>query len=632
MSSDGGSPNLGSVLNSAYYRERFGSRSPEEYKSLRITNIDPKIEERDLDDVMKRIFSRYGDMHCKVVRPSDVYERIAYVNYEYPEDARDARNKAGPRIMRLLGRKVRVDPANVVRDQMGKVLRRNPPPPGAFDPYRRSASPAYNAAPQDNRNTRRSDNYESRARSPNRGPANNRNDISQHLGGQQHPRPTWEYREGNDAEDSFANRTLFVGNLEIDITINELRRCFERFGTVEEIDIKTPQDAVTAYAFVRFSDILSAREARKHCSGEYLRDNRCKIGWGKPIVTRRLWVGGLGPDASMAWLEKEFDRYGAIEKIDFVRGDNHAYVLYANQEASIEAWKKLRGLRMRNGVLENLIQVDFADASISPVDRYKRDGSSQRRRRSPSSSPPPKRRHSGDYSPASDRSRRSSEGSSRRRDKNGSNRRSAPSRQTGLAAAAEFAADSFEELSETRTPVWTGALILKKGAYFMNLYKMAGDEDLIDAYLRNDRGASVELNIQQRLKLDQPRSGEILRVSAAAMRHSAYLLAVPNVNAPKMSNLNTKPLKLLVQYFVEKNAAGVVNTCLSSSLSDDPSKAKLPANGVLYAFPHCTLSDDFVATLCPQLTVWQRCKDDCLLLVVQKGSPTAAPAGQAAQT
>lgn len=89
------------------------------------------------------------------------------------------------------------------------------------------------------------------------------------------PRPTFTYTADDEKiEDPFASRTLFVGNLELDITISELRNFFERYGIVEEIDIKTPHDAQSAYAFIRFSDIVSAREARRLCAGIYLRDNK----------------------------------------------------------------------------------------------------------------------------------------------------------------------------------------------------------------------------------------------------------------------------------------------------------------------------------------------------------------------
>uniref|UniRef100_A0A915KDF1 Uncharacterized protein n=1 Tax=Romanomermis culicivorax TaxID=13658 RepID=A0A915KDF1_ROMCU len=454
--------------------------------------------------------------------------------------------------------------------------------------------------------------------------------------------------------------------------ISEIRHFFEKYGTVEEIDIKTPQNGITAYAFVRFSDILSAREARKRCSGEYLRDNRCIIGWGKPIVTRRLWVGGFTSDISLSWLEKEFDRFGPVEKIDFNRGETHAFVLYADQRAATEAFRKLRGLRMKNGVLENVFHVDYADASMyerstfddrprrrsnsrsrSPADRNR--SSKRRRSNSGSRSPPPRKRNASsdrDRSPSksgrrnkdssskkdngrSKRRRSSSSASPHRRrngvENNGSgkgdNVYSSPAtqRQTGLVAAAEFAADSLQDLHEIRSPIWTGVLVLKKSAYPLQLFKMAGDDDLVDAYLRNERAESVQLNITQRYKLDQPRTGEILRVSASAMEHCAYLLAVPNPNVrqdlvEKLADLQSKHLKCLVEYFEDKNAAGVINLSASGNSNNNgaSSTTKIAPQGVAYAFPHCTYADDFVATLCPKLSVWRKCKDECLLIVLQK--------------
>jgi len=84
----------GAALNSAYYRERFGSQSPEEYKSLRITNIDPQIHGDELRGMVEKIFNRYGDMNCKLIRQNDIYDRIVYVNFDFPEDAKHARHQA----------------------------------------------------------------------------------------------------------------------------------------------------------------------------------------------------------------------------------------------------------------------------------------------------------------------------------------------------------------------------------------------------------------------------------------------------------------------------------------------------------------------------------------------------------
>jgi len=67
----------------------------------------------------------------------------------------------------------------------------------------------------------------------------------------------------------------------------------------------------------------------------------------------------------------------------------------------------------------------------------------------------------------------------------------------------------------------------------------------------------------------------------------------------------------------EKEAAGVVNLALAASCGGDK---QLPATGVVYAFPQCMYADDFVSTLCPRLNVWREYGDQCLILVLQKGS------------
>jgi len=62
-------------------------------------------------------------------------------------------------------------------------------------------------------------------------------------------------------EDPLATRTLFAGNLEVNIADDELRRIFLRYGMVEDIDIKRPPPGTgNAYAFVRFQNLdMAAR-------------------------------------------------------------------------------------------------------------------------------------------------------------------------------------------------------------------------------------------------------------------------------------------------------------------------------------------------------------------------------------
>lgn len=51
---------------SNYYRDRFGSESPQEYQNLRITNIDPKVTNDELRDTLEKYLGRYGDMNVSI--------------------------------------------------------------------------------------------------------------------------------------------------------------------------------------------------------------------------------------------------------------------------------------------------------------------------------------------------------------------------------------------------------------------------------------------------------------------------------------------------------------------------------------------------------------------------------------
>ncbi|CAG2122226.1 unnamed protein product, partial [Medioppia subpectinata] len=104
--------------------------------------------------------------------------------------------------------------------------------------------------------------------------------------------------EGIDAEDNDfrpleaeldehhpkATRTLFVGNLEKDVSTSDLKDHFEQFGEIIEIDIKK-QANMTSYAFIQFSDITSVVKAMRKLDGENLGQNRIKLGFGKSMPT-----------------------------------------------------------------------------------------------------------------------------------------------------------------------------------------------------------------------------------------------------------------------------------------------------------------------------------------------------------
>lgn len=171
-------------------------------------------------------------------------------------------------------------------------------------------------------------------------------------------------------EDPLATRTLFAGNLEINISEEELRRIFGKYGVCEDIDIKRPAPGTgNAFAFVRFQNLDMAHRAKVELSGQYIGKFQCKIGYGKATPTTRIWVGGLGSWTSITQLEREFDRFGVIKKIEYQKGDTQAYILYESIEAAQAAVKEMRGFAL--GGPDRRLRIDFSDPNPPTASTFK---------------------------------------------------------------------------------------------------------------------------------------------------------------------------------------------------------------------------------------------------------------------
>ncbi|XP_046808400.1 protein split ends isoform X1 [Lucilia cuprina] len=151
-----------------------------------------------------------------------------------------------------------------------------------------------------------------------------------------------------------STRTLFIGNLEKEITSNELRQHFECFGEIIEIDIK--KQGMSAYAFCQYSDIVSVVKAMRKMDGEHLGNNRIKLGFGKSMPTNCVWIDGIGEKISESHLQSQFSRYGAVSKVVVDRQRQLALVLYEQIQYAQTAVKEMRGATLRGRKL----QVDFA--------------------------------------------------------------------------------------------------------------------------------------------------------------------------------------------------------------------------------------------------------------------------------
>ncbi|XP_072558494.1 msx2-interacting protein isoform X1 [Paramormyrops kingsleyae] len=168
-----------------------------------------------------------------------------------------------------------------------------------------------------------------------------------------------EFRPLDERIDEFhpkATRTLFIGNLEKTTSYHDLLNIFQRFGEIVDIDIKKVNGA-PQYAFLQYCDIASVCKAIKKMDGEYLGNNRLKLGFGKSMPTTCVWLDGLSSNITEQYLTRHFCRYGHVVKVVFDRLKGMALILYNNIEYAQAAVKETKGWKIGG----NKIKVDFAN-------------------------------------------------------------------------------------------------------------------------------------------------------------------------------------------------------------------------------------------------------------------------------
>lgn len=326
------------------YQNQRKRTDRESEPQIRLTNLDSHIGDQAMKQEIFHEFKKFGGAEMTVHLSGRDDDRYGVVYFRNIDDAREVK-----RAIERRGRPTLFDrPVNVEYDFQERTSRRSYSPNEYPQNYNRPPSPA-------RRTQRNTPQYDL---DRNRGDNDRKNFKSGGSFGHQNQIRPAEYIPPED--DPKATRTLFVGNLETSISSQELRRAFERFGVVLDVDIKRPaRGQGNTYAFVKFADLDVAAKARVDMQGEIIGRNRVKIGYGKSQQTTRLWVGGLGQWTSIVELEREFDRFGAIRQIDYEKGDDHAYILYDSLDAASVAAREMRGFPL--GGRDRRLKIDFAD-------------------------------------------------------------------------------------------------------------------------------------------------------------------------------------------------------------------------------------------------------------------------------
>ncbi|KAK9404378.1 putative RNA-binding protein 15 [Crotalus adamanteus] len=297
------------------------SGSGSEYKTLKISELGSALSDEAIEDGLFHEFKRFGDVSVKISRlppgTGSGDERVAFVNFRRPEDARAAKHARGRLV--LYHRPLKIEAVYVGGSSGGgSSRRRSSRSPALLDkesPYGASAVVVAAASPATIRHP--ATGATQRALSPAGGGAG--------LG----------YRD-------FRLQQLALGRLPPPPLPRELERERDYSGFYD-----------------RFENLDMAHRAKLAMSGKVLLRNPIKIGYGKATPTTRLWVGGLGPWVPLAALAREFDRFGTIRTIDYRKGDSWAYIQYESLDAAQAACTHMRGFPL--GGPDRRLRVDFAD-------------------------------------------------------------------------------------------------------------------------------------------------------------------------------------------------------------------------------------------------------------------------------
>jgi len=646
------------------------------YKVICVSSLHKKASDDVVRDTLYREYRKYGDISVRVMHEPD--ERVAYVYFRSFEDARDALHSKSRIILFDKPAMVEAVYESASREEYeSRAQSMSPPRYGGGD---RSGGGRGGDRRGDYGRPRSPDRY--RDDWDRRGPPRGRDDRDDYRGpppprrGGYHDDDGWrghDYRGGRGGgrgrgrggyrgghhdddyggnydnyghnarrenkkdrfpnylehiqpeDDPLATRTLFIGNLELNITLEEMKRIFGKHGDLVDIDIKRPPpNTGNAFAFLRYRNLDMAAAAKRELSGQYIGKFQCKIGYGKVHKTSRVWLGGLSDWCTRDMIEREFDRFGAMGAIEYEKGDTEATIQYESIEAAAVAVSEMRGFAL--GGPGKRIRIDFADdPNYEPPKGYQGNdfdpniargrGRGSFRGRGGSGGPPGGgygshrgdswgKRPGDDLDGPPSRMRRLEDD----RYDNGSHRDSNGSRldnDDGVSSA-----KSITDLAKRIDKTWEGGIILKNSLFPTKLLLTEGDTDITENLLK-DETEKPYLKITQRLRLDEAKLEDVSKRINSSSSHAIFVALSASsaaVPLPEGQECQSRPLKNLVSYLKQKDAAGVIS--LSNKTTDQ--------SGVLYAFPPCNFSLDLLRRVAGDLSD-EGSKDDHLVVVVVKG-------------
>ncbi|CAF3588991.1 unnamed protein product [Adineta steineri] len=166
-----------------------------------------------------------------------------------------------------------------------------------------------------------------------------------------------------------ATRTLYIGNLQSEISYNELREIYSAYGDIIEVEIKrqTQSQHQLPFAFVQYADIKSVVKAMKAFEPKTTRDHSIKLGFGKSQPTNVLWLDELPLTVTESSIRNFIIRQtnlAADQVLDIYIDNRNSHksqtaqclIYFFDTRAAQEAINSIRGKKIDS----KRIQVDFA--------------------------------------------------------------------------------------------------------------------------------------------------------------------------------------------------------------------------------------------------------------------------------
>jgi len=293
-----------------------------------------------------------------------------------------------------------------------------------------------------------------------------------------------------------------------------------------------------------------------------------------------------------------------IFSFQYRKGDTHAQIMYETLEAAQAAVQQMRGFPL--GGRDKRIRIDYSDLD----DESGEGGGGNSGGGSATGSGSYNRGGRGSFGREGDWNRGGGNGGGGRdrpsRDSDRGDRSPPPSSSSTQPLLSD--AKNIADVCRTAPKLWEGALIMKSSFFQCKFHGVEGNGSTVAETLRNAETGQRHLKITQRLRLDQSKLDEVQERMSDSSSHAIYLCVTSSAPATTEGTpgAQQRPLRNLVSYLKQKEAAGVISMETSST-------------SLVLCFPPCAFSYSLLRREAPGLEGHEDSRDDHLVVLVVCG-------------